>query len=91
MACASVSGCEISLMWSIKFASKTSSKVALNAAINCVGNSEMNPTVSDKIIFWPEGSSTSLIVGSNVANSISFAKTLAPVIWLNNVDLPALV
>ena len=36
--------------------------------------------VSDKIIFCPEGSSTSLIVGSNVANNISFAKTLAPVI-----------
>ena len=32
-----------------------------------------------------------LIVGSNVANNISLAKTFAPVRVLNKVDFPALV
>ena len=51
----------------------------------------MKPTVSETMILRPDGSSTPRIVGSSVANSMSFAKTSAPVIWLNSVDFPALV
>ena len=39
----------------------------------------------------PEGSTTPRIVGSSVAKSMSLARTSAPVIRLNKVDLPALV
>ena len=51
----------------------------------------MKPTVSEAITLRPEGSTTPRIVGSSVAKSMSLARTSAPVIRLNKVDLPALV
>ena len=90
-ACSTVSGCEMSRTCNTRSASSTSSSVARNAATNCVGKSEINPTVSERMTFRPDGSSIPRIVGSSVANNISFAITFAPVILLKIVDLPALV
>ena len=90
-ACACVSSCAISRTCRIKSASMTSSSVARNAATSIVGRSEMNPTVSDKMMRRALGSFTSRIVGSSVANTWSMASTPAPVMRLNSVDLPALV
>jgi hypothetical protein len=51
----------------------------------------MKPTVSDRMMSRPDGSRTRRMVGSSVANSTSFAITVARVSRLNRVDLPALV
>ena len=87
----SVKSVEISLTCNIKSAAKTSSKVALKAAINSVGRSDINPTVSERITFIPLLSSRARILGSSVANSIFSEKTFAPVNKLNKVDFPAFV
>lgn len=39
--------------------------------MSCVGRSEMNPTVSDRMTSLPEGSSARRSVGSSVANSLT--------------------
>ena len=69
----------------------TSSRVALKADIRPCGSSDTNPTVSDKIVFCPQGNLSVRIVGSSVAKSWSATLTDDPVRRLNNVDLPALV
>ena len=51
----------------------------------------INPTVSVSNTLSPQGSSSFLVVGSSVANSLSSERTPAPVSALSNVDLPALV
>ena len=60
-------------------ASTTSSNVDLKASTSSVGSCVMNPTVSASTTSIPEGSVIARKVGSNVAKSISFAKTLAEV------------
>ena len=55
------------------------------------GNWLMKPTVSDRMTRRPDGSFSPRMVGSSVAKSWSCACTSAPVMALNNVDLPALV
>ena len=61
------------------------------AATRSVGRSDMNPTVSDRMISRPEASRTFRMVGSRVANNMSRANTSARVKRLNKVDLPAFV
>ena len=51
----------------------------------------MKPTVSDRMMVRPLGSTIARMVGSSVANSRSLAITAALVSRLNSVDLPALV
>ena len=51
----------------------------------------MKPTVSERMMRRPLASFSPRMVGSSVANSMSFASTVAPVSRLNSVDLPALV
>jgi hypothetical protein len=89
--CASRSGCAMSRTWMSRSAEATSSSVARNAATNCVGSSETNPTVSDRIALSKPGSLISRIVGSSVAKSIFSARTSPPVIRLKSVDFPAFV
>ena len=50
-----------------------SSKVALNDSINCVGKSEIKPTVSEKRIFFRSGIEFLLVTESKVANGLSAA------------------
>ena len=88
---ASRSGCAMSRTWMSRSAEATSSSVARNAATNCVGSSETNPTVSDRIALSKPGSLISRIVGSSVAKSIFSARTSPPVIRLKSVDFPAFV
>ena len=75
---ASVSACEMSRTCRIRSASTTSSSVARKAATSMVGRLEMNPTVSDRMMRRPEGSFTSRMVGSRVAKTWSWARTLGP-------------
>jgi len=87
----SVSRAAISRTCTSTWAERTSSNVARKAAIRSVGRSEINPTVSDRIAVRPDGRTTLRMVGSRVANSISFAMTAESVNRLNRVDFPALV
>ena len=66
-------------------------QVDLVQATSWVGSSEMKPTVSDRMTWRRDGSLTTRIVGSSVANNWSRATTCAAVSRLNSVDLPALV
>ena len=77
--------------WTSKSADRTSSSVARKAAINSVGRSETNPTVSDRITLSKPGNRISRMVGSSVANSKFSANTASPVKRLKSVDFPALV
>ena len=76
---------------SSKSACTTSSSVALNASTSPCGSLRMKPTVSVSKTFWFVGSFSRRVVGSSVANKMSFASTSAPVSALSRVDLPALV
>ena len=91
VACSSLEACAMSRTWIMISALNTSSNVARNAATNSVGKSEINPTVSDRMTRCPVASVKLRIVGSSVANNISFAITCAPVRRLKRVDLPAFV
>ena len=51
----------------------------------------MKPTVSVSKTFWFVGNFNRRVVGSSVANKMSFAKTSAPVSALSSVDFPAFV
>ena len=73
-----------------KSASLTSSKVLLNDSINCVGNFLINPTVSpSKNGKFPI--TTFLVVVSNVAKSLSSAKTSDLLTVFISVDFPTFV
>jgi hypothetical protein len=69
----------------------SSSSVALNDSINCVGSSDIKPTVSENNIGPSSGSIFFLVTESRVAKSLSSASCLLFVKELNKVVLPALV
>src|SRR5699024_11705298 len=85
------SGFETSITCNNKSASVTSSKVDLNAAINDVGSSCKNPTVSINKHSKPDGKCSLRDNGSSVANNRFSSKLFSLFKRLNNVDFPALV
>ena len=84
-------GLEASTTWIIRSAYLASSKVLRNASIRWWGSLRIKPTVSVSKISCPLSNFKFLVVGSNVANSLSSSNTLAFVRQFNNVDFPALV
>ena len=90
-ACSSHSGLEMSITCSSTSAYFSSSSVALNASIRCVGSFLIKPTVSLSSTSCVSSSRRRRVVVSSVSKSLSFAGMLSPVRQLSSVDFPAFV
>ena len=90
-ACLTRSGDDRSTTCNKKSACTASSKVALKASTSWWGSRRTKPTVSVKSTARPDDNFNLRVVGSNVANNLSSAKTSAPVRRLSSEDFPALV
>ena len=71
LTCSAAFGCVMSTTCNRTFDSMISSSVARNAAMSCVGNFSIKPTVSLNKTSCPLGNFTRRVVGSSVAKSWS--------------------